>query len=244
MKTPGSLPILTYHYRVSAYNVIGSSGYTNTANGTTFDLPPNAPSGLTATAISSGQIDLNWTDNSTNENGFTVERSHNGIDNWTEIGFSVAENTYYADTGLNSGTVYYYRIAAYNENGSSGYSNTANGTTDEVAPEAPANLAVIGIFADQIDLSWTDNANNENGFSVERSPNGFDSWQVIDQLGADNTTYSDTGLEADTIYFYRTAAHNSAGSSGYSNIVEATTGQVPQYIDRTATQEASIRPAA
>jgi hypothetical protein len=236
----GLTPNTTYHYRVSAYNVIGSSSFTNTASATTFDLPPNAPSGLTAAAQSSERIDLGWTDNANNESGFTVERSMNGVNNWTEIGFSEANNTNYSDTGLVSGTVYYYRVAAYNQNGSSGFSNTANDATDEIPPEAPTSLTASAIFADQVDLSWADNANNESGFTIERSPNGSDSWLVIDQIAANRTSYSDMGLESGTAYYYRIAAYNTAGNSDYSNIVEATTDVPPQFVDRTAIQEAAV----
>ncbi len=183
---------------------------------------------------------MNWTDNATNENGFTVELSLNGIDNWTEIGFSDANITSYSDTGLASGTTYHYRVAAYNLNGSSGFSNTVNASTDEVTPGAPTSLTATAVFADQVDLSWTDNTNNESGFTIERSPNGFDSWLEIDQVSANSTSYSDTGLTSGTTYYYRVAAYNTAGSSAYSNISEATTDEPPQFVDRTATQEAAV----
>jgi hypothetical protein len=236
----GLIPSTTYYYRVSAYNVIGSSSFTNLAEATTFELPPIAPSNLNAAAVSTEQIDLNWTDNAANEIGFTVERSANGVDNWTEVGFSDANITSYSDTELVSGTTYHYRVAAYNLNGSSGFSNTANATTDEVVPGAPTNLVATSNFSNQVDLNWTDTANNENVFTIERSPNGLDSWLEIDQVAANNTSYSDIALASGTTYYYRIAAVNSAGSSGFSNISEATTEEPPQFVDRTAIQEAAV----
>src|SRR5207245_1602361 len=67
----------SYSYQVRAYNVAGNSGYSNTAT----RLPPTVPappSALTATPGSGPQIDLAWTDNSTTEDGYRIERCSGG----------------------------------------------------------------------------------------------------------------------------------------------------------------------
>jgi Fibronectin type III domain/Peptidase_C39 like family len=92
-------------------------------------LPPNAPSNLTATAISQHQINLAWTDNSTNESGFKIERSPFAPGSWTQIATVGAGVQTYPNTGLASGTTYYYRVRAWNAAGDSGYSNEAHATT-------------------------------------------------------------------------------------------------------------------
>jgi len=73
---------------------------------------PNAPTGLTATAVSHTQINLAWTDNSTNETGFRIERSPDNV-TFTEIGTVGANTTAYQDTGLSAFTTYYYRVRSY-----------------------------------------------------------------------------------------------------------------------------------
>ncbi|MDQ7054058.1 MAG: fibronectin type III domain-containing protein, partial [candidate division KSB1 bacterium] len=75
-------PSSTYTYRVRAFNADGNSGYSNEASATTQSQPnpPAAPSNLTATAVSTSQIDLSWTDNSNNEDGFKIERKDPGSD--------------------------------------------------------------------------------------------------------------------------------------------------------------------
>ncbi|MDH5325299.1 MAG: multicopper oxidase domain-containing protein [Gammaproteobacteria bacterium] len=89
---------------------------------------PNAPSGLSAGAVSSSQIDLTWADNSADETGFSVERSTDGVN--FGPGIPVAANsTSYSDTGLNASTTYWYRVNAANGNGTSAYSNVASATT-------------------------------------------------------------------------------------------------------------------
>jgi predicted phage tail protein len=89
---------------------------------------PAAPSGLTAVAVSNSQINLAWTDNSANEDGFKIERSLNGSA-WTEIGTVTRNVTSYASTGLSANKTYYYRVRAYNMLGNSAYSATASAKT-------------------------------------------------------------------------------------------------------------------
>jgi len=109
----------TYAYRIRAYNVVGNSSYTNTASATTAATPvPAAPSSLNAAAASASQIRLAWSDNSTNETGFKIERSTNGT-NWTQVATPGANATSHLDGGLRKKTTYYYRVRAYNTDGNS-----------------------------------------------------------------------------------------------------------------------------
>src|SRR5262249_34902726 len=84
--------------------------------------PPTAPSGLSATAVSSSQINLIWADNSSDESGFQIERSTDGV-NYAQVATAGANITSYSNTGLSASTLYYYRVRAYNSGGSSTYSN-------------------------------------------------------------------------------------------------------------------------
>lgn len=90
----------------------------------------SAPSGLTATAGSSTTINLAWTDNSTNETGFTIERATNAAFTVGLVTINVGANvTTYSDTGLTANTNYFYRVRATGVAGASPYSNTATATT-------------------------------------------------------------------------------------------------------------------
>jgi hypothetical protein len=88
-------------------------------------------------------------------------------------------------------------------------------------PAPPSNLLVSAASVSRINLSWTDNSNFEGGFKIERW-NGS-SYSQINTLGANVTTYADSGLAASTAYSYRVRAFNSAGDSAYSNVSSATT---------------------
>jgi hypothetical protein len=91
--------------------------------------PPTAPSNLTATAISTSQINLSWKDNSTNEDGFNIERSLSSSGPWSQIATVGANIITYSNTGLNASTTYYYRVYAYNAGGYSAYLDIAYATT-------------------------------------------------------------------------------------------------------------------
>jgi hypothetical protein len=190
--------------------------------------PPAAPANLSATAISSTQINLAWLDNAGNEDGFKIERCQgSGCTNFAQVAQVGPGVVNYSNTGLTSSTNYSYRVRAYNTGGNSSYSNTASATTSAAAPAPPAapiNLNATALSATRIDLTWTDNSNNEGGFKIESSPDGR-TFTEIATVGANVTTYSDTGLTCATFYQYRVRAFNANGNSAYSNTVKRRTAQ-------------------
>src|SRR5690348_7283026 len=73
---------------------------------------PNAPSGLSASASSQSQIDLSWTDNSTGETGFVIERSTGDNTNFSPVASTSPNVSTWSDTGLAASTLYFYRVKA------------------------------------------------------------------------------------------------------------------------------------
>ncbi len=94
------------------------------------------------------------------------------------------------------------------------------------APIAPSNLQGTAADFDQVDLNWTDNADNEDGFSIERAPAGG-SFAQIATVDENVTGYSDHHLSAQTTYQYRARAYNSQDNSDYSNQIQVTTPAEP-----------------
>ena len=192
--------------------------------------PPTAPSNLTATAASASQINLSWTASTDNVGvtGYLVERcSGAGCTNFAQIG--TPTSTSFSDTGLTVNTSYSYRVRATDAAGNlSGYSNTASATTsgqDTTPPTAPSNLTATAASASQINLSWTASTDNVGvtGYLVERCSGA--GCTAFAQIGTPtSTTFSDTGLTANTSYSYRVRATDAAGNlSAYSNTATATT---------------------
>ena len=198
-----------------------------------FYLPPGVipappgPADLTATAVSSSQINLAWVDSATTEQGFKIERCTGaGCSNFTQIATVGANVTSYSNTGLAASTSYSYRVRAYNGGGDSAYSNTASATTQASTspPAAPSNLTALAVSSSQINLTWVDNASNETGFKIERCTGiKCTNFAQIATTEANVTSFSNTGLLPKTTYRYRVQAYNASGDSAYSNLVKATT---------------------
>ncbi|VUD47626.1 Alkaline phosphatase [Thalassocella blandensis] len=102
------------------------------------------------------------------------------------------------------------------------FSITYETGTSSNAPTAPSNLQANTLSKEAIALQWTDNADNETRFNIERSIDGS-TWALIDTTGTNKTSFSNAGLQADTTYFYRVSASNDAGTSTVSNTSSATT---------------------
>ena len=96
------------------------------------------------------------------------------------------------------------------------------GSPPPPAPTAPSGLTATAVSSSQIDLAWTDNSNNEDGFRIEQATGGG-AFAEIATVGAGVTTFNNTGLAASTAYSYRVRATNAGGFSAYSNTASATT---------------------
>ena len=222
--TNTSVPAGSYSYRVRASGSPTDSGYSNTANATVSNPPPpGAPSGLSA-SDGVNQSVLAWTDTSSNETGFEIERKPAGDPDtsYTQVGTTGANVATFTNTSVPAG-VYSYRVKATNGSGDSPPSNEDDATvTDPQPPAAPSDLTANGGSA-QASLAWTDNANNEAGFKIERKPLGDPdtSFAQVGTATANATGFINTSVPAGS-FTYRVRATNAVGDSEYSNTADAT----------------------
>ncbi|MFN8474317.1 MAG: fibronectin type III domain-containing protein [Anaerolineae bacterium] len=224
--TVGGLAAGSSHcYQVASYNSYGETVANGMACGSTQTAPPgpSAPANLQAAALSTTQIKLTWTDTSTNETGFKV------FEGSTLVATLSAGTTTYTVSGLAANTNHCYVVYAYNGNGTSAPSNQACATTQSGSasklPSAPSNLQASAMSASQIKLTWTDTSTNETGFKI------FEGTRQVATVGLGVTTYTVSGLAANSNHCYQVASYNSYGTSAYSNTACATTssssGSVP-----------------
>jgi C1A family cysteine protease len=179
---------------------------------------PAPPTDL-KTMISTNKIDLVWKDNSDNETGFIVERNLGS--GWQKFATLKQDSENFTDRSVDCDQTYYYRVYAYNGAGDSQKSNLSSGRLTDCGPIAPDQIEVVAISGSEVEVSWQDNSNNEDGFSIERW-NGSD-WDEIDTVSADTTSYTDSGLQCGTTYYYQVRAYNSHGYSYYTNFSSDTT---------------------
>src|SRR5205085_2832436 len=157
--------------------------------------------------------------NSGNEANFIVGRSTTSGGSYTDVATVAANATSYNDTGLTANTAYYYMVRAVNTGGASANTTEVTATTLPNAPAAPSGLSATATSATQINLAWTDNSSNEANFIVGRSTTSGGSYTDVATLAANATSYNNTGLTANTAYYYVVRAANAGGAS--ANTAEA-----------------------
>jgi hypothetical protein len=102
-----------------------------------------APTALAATVASETQIDLTWTDNATNEDGYRIESCTGAAcATFAEVGTVAANVNVFAHTGLTASTSYSYRVRAHNAEGASDFSNTVSASTEIIPPPPPPPTAL------------------------------------------------------------------------------------------------------
>ena len=191
---------------------------------------PSSPTGLSAAAASTSQINLTWTAATDNLGvaGYRIYR------NGAHVGTTSA--TSYSAMGLAAGTSYTFTVVAFDAAGNvSPASAPASATTlslpsaDSTPPSTPSGLSATAASSSRIDLAWTASTDNVQvaGYRIFR--NGV-------QIGtSSSTSFAATGLAAGTTYNFIVRAYDAAGNvSANSNTASATTLPPPPAGDTTA----------
>ena len=216
----GLSPDVTYGYVVRATKDGGSSGNSNFVQVVVASAPPGGPSGLIALPAASSVVLVTWVDNATNEAGFRVERSNDGGVTWAIAGMTRVDETAFYDSDRDSEQALCYRVFAFNNRGDS----PPAGTICTALPAAPSDLAATPAESGAIDLTWSDHSGIEDGYEVQRLFQYCDGdgycysyYDVIATLGANATSYHDSGLNPGEYYSYIVYAVKDGGRSDASN---------------------------
>ena len=229
-----------YIYAISAFDAAtpgNESALTTTVNVTTPAVPdvtgPTTPTGLTATALSSTQILVSWTASTDTESGVGGYRIYR---DGSASPLAEVTTTSYTDSGLTAGTLYSYRVRAFDQ-----ATPTANvsaltiavfettlAAPDAIAPTVPANVTATALSTTQIQISWSassDSGTGVGGYSIYRDGSASPLATVT------STSYTDSGLTASTAYSYRVRAFDlatpTANVSALSTAATATTQAAP-----------------
>jgi hypothetical protein len=183
--------------------------------------PPAAPSNLSATATSYKEIDLSWTDNSGNEDGFTIERrltSDASLTAWKPVATVPANTTSYQDTnGLNPGTSYSYHVRAFNQFGVSEWCNEASATTQAYAGSGTPYLADLTL--DRPGIREGETATATVTLSAPAPTGGTTITLLTDKPTAVTLGSSSLSIPAGTLSASFAVTARAGGAAGGGNVV-------------------------
>lgn len=207
---------VTYYYKVRAVNEFGNSLFSNEVN--SGGAAGSPPTNLFGQALGASLVQLTWQDNSTEENGFKVQRKVLTTDPWTTIKILPPNSEEYIDQGLTQRTTYHYRVGVFTINSES-YSSEITVTTFAVDIPGPSNLiADFDKTINAVKVTWSDNTILENGTVVERRVGLTGNYVQVGVTAADENLFLDTNITSSTLYYYR-AKHTSTEGffTPYSN---------------------------
>ena len=203
--------LATYSYAVDAFDAAGNhSAQSSPVSVTTPDTsPPSVPTGLAATAVSPGEIDVSWNASTDNVGvtGYTVYRNGALL---TTTGAGV---TAWADTSVAASTAYSYAVDAFDAAGnhsarSAPVSATTPAVPDTQPPTVPSGVAAQTGPVGEVDLSWAASTDNVGvtGYTIYR--NGG----VLSTVSAATLAYADKTVSSSTTYSYTVDAFDAAGN--------------------------------
>jgi FtsP/CotA-like multicopper oxidase with cupredoxin domain len=225
-------------YRVFATNTGGGpapsyptqtapSGFSNTAAITLAATSP--PTNVAATLVpgsTQDRIVVTWTDTSTNESGFRIQRATDNAFTTNVVTSQVNANvTTFTSPLLPHNGSYFFRVQSYNAQGSSPWANATPFpilTTVDTMPAAPSGVTATKVVSsatqDRITVTWTDNSNNETGFRIQMaSDNAFTVGVVTTQVNANTTSFTSALLAHNLSLYFRVQSYNGGGASAYVN---------------------------
>jgi fibronectin type 3 domain-containing protein len=200
----------------------------NQLNGMT---SPSAPSGVTAAAQSSHRILVSW-DSVSNASGYYIYRAASESGAYAKV--ASLFGTSFANTGLSADTAYYYKVSAYNSIAEGPQSLAVSATTNSStngsgsAPSTPSGVKATAPSSNPsgaILVSWN-SVSNASGYYIYRAASESGLYTLVSSTTG--TSYMDTGLSADTAYYYNVAAYNDFGrGEASSNVYRTTSGVAP-----------------
>ena len=179
------------------------------------------------------KIDINWSYNGTNPDRFRINYSTISTGTFAPLTTTLSGGSRsYAHTGVTRGQQLYYRIYAIN---TCSVFSTSYAVCDGISPADPAMAtsvtATTNTLTNTVDLTWTDNANNETKYEIVRTDDEGNT--VLTQINAGASSYSDNAAAACRLYTYKIRVYNDCVLSGITSVSSATATLPPPSLGNT-----------
>ena len=203
----------------TASTVAAFKSSTSSSGGGTSSMPA-APTGMTVQSSNYNQVNTAWVDNATNETGYSVERSSDGV-TFAVVASLGAGSTGYSDTAVSSKSTYYYRVRAYNGAGNSEYSSTVSTTTPDAPPPPPAAPGFVSSSNNgngSATVSWgaVSGATNYEVLRETQDPRKLTWGRATTVATAPSTVSSIVDQSGTGTFRYSVRAKNAGGTSAYT----------------------------
>ncbi len=201
---------------------------------------PPPPTNLQVTLLETGEVQLTWEDNASDESAYRVEARPAGGAFSTLASLPANTTSHVLSDGLTPGVEYTFRVRAVGSGGTAASNQVTLLFPQVDPPVAPSDLIATGTGIDSVRLQWTDNADNELHYEIEAQigdPLGSAAWHgdvestdtpdkafsLLGSADADSTSTTLSGLDPYTLYTFRVRAIGAGGGSGYTGQAATTT---------------------
>jgi len=212
-----------YYYQVKAYTTVGTTAVFGAATAAVSAVPiPSVPTGLTVTSAGYTSDKISWTA-VPGATGYAIFRSTSASSGFVKI--TTRSSTSYTDTGLTTGTKYYYKVKAYTTVGTKTTFGVATAAVGAVPkPATPTGLKAVRASATSIKLTWT-SVTGATGYAIYRSKSPTSGFASIST--ATSASYTNTGLTTGTKYYYQVKAYTTVGTTKVYSVITSAVNATP-----------------
>ena len=242
-----------YTVKYSNNKSIGTATITITGKGNytgekkvTFKIYPGKVTGQKVSSIEKTSLKIKW-DKVSGVTGYKIYRSTSKNGTYKCVATVSSKNNTYTNTGLITGTTYYYKIRAYktvgNENIYGSYSTIFSGKTKGLSQVK--NLKQTVAEKTSVKLSWS-KVSNASGYRVYRSTSKDGTYKLVADLsGSSKTSYTNKNLSPGKTYYYKVRAYKKVGSNrdygSYSSKLKASTKCNAPVISTTSNDKGKVK---
>lgn len=212
--TPYADVLCDYEFwQYSSQKPSASTGYTSNLDVDFWYKDTNVTTeNLTMSKNTANTITLAW-DDADDADAYRVYRYHEGTGKYDYL--ATTSDTGFTDTNLQPGTNYQYKVrCVWTIGGNNYYGTYSSALTAPTLPAQVTNVRVDKQTGKTVSLAW-DSVNGADGYRIYQYNSDSDSYEELDTVGADRTSYEVTGLASAGEYRFKIRASKTMNANTY-----------------------------